>query len=83
MEHVRLLTVLVCVGISAGCASVEEDTKMAKNTFGDDIEFLKKHTEVVLLSDTTGHSQVAVLPRILSEASMICHCRSMSAGLTL
>jgi hypothetical protein len=43
---------------------VEEDTKMAKNTFGDDIEFLKKHTDVVLLSDATGDSQVAVLPRM-------------------
>ncbi|TKJ37201.1 MAG: hypothetical protein CEE38_09445 [Planctomycetes bacterium B3_Pla] len=37
---------------------------MAKNTFGDDVKFLKKYTEVVLLSDAAGDSQVAVLPRM-------------------
>jgi hypothetical protein len=39
-----------------------EKSKMAKNTFSDDVEFLKKHTDVVLLSDAAGDSQVAVLP---------------------
>jgi hypothetical protein len=37
---------------------------MAKKTFGDDLEFLKKHAEVVLLSDAAGDSQVAVLPQL-------------------
>jgi hypothetical protein len=46
----------------AGCASTGEDVKMAENTFGDDLKFLKKHTEVVVLSDSSGDSQVAVLP---------------------
>ncbi len=37
---------------------------MAKGTFGDDLKFLKKHTEVVVLSDASGSSQVAVLPEM-------------------
>ena len=61
MRYVKVLTVLACVGMIAGCA---EDAKMAKNTFGDDLKFLKKHTEVVILSDASGNSQVAVLPEM-------------------
>jgi len=64
MRYVKVLTVLACVGIIAGCASTGEDTTMAKNTFGDDLKFLEKHTEVVLLSDASGNSQVAVLPEM-------------------
>ncbi|MHC4752647.1 MAG: DUF6786 family protein [Planctomycetota bacterium] len=62
MKHVRLLIVLVYVGISAGC--LEEDTEIAKKTFGNDLAFLKKHTDVVLLSDVSGNSQVIVLPKM-------------------
>jgi hypothetical protein len=35
-------------------------TKML--TFGDDVKFLKKHTDVVVLADRTGNAQVAVVP---------------------
>ena len=31
-------------------------------TFGDDLEFLKRHTEVIVLSDESGARQVAVIP---------------------
>ena len=62
MMHLRLLVVLLCVGILAGC--MEQQKKMEKNTFGDDLEFLKKHTDVVVLSDATGDGQVAVLPKL-------------------
>jgi hypothetical protein len=62
MRHLRLLVVLLCVGILAGC--MEQQKKMGKNTFGDDIKFLKKHTDVVVLSDATGNGQVAVLPKM-------------------
>jgi len=60
--QVRLLIALVCVGVSAGC--VKEQKEMAKNTFGDDVAFLKNHTDVVLLSDDSGDGQVAVLPKL-------------------
>jgi len=62
MMHLRLLVVLLCVGILAGC--MEQQKKMEKNTFGDDLEFLKKHTDVVVLSDATGDGQVTVLPKL-------------------
>ena len=62
MMHLRLQVVLLCVGILTGC--MEQQKEMGKNTFGDDLEFLKKHTDVVVLSDTTGEGRVAVLPKM-------------------
>ncbi|MCX5637775.1 MAG: hypothetical protein NTX52_08810, partial [Planctomycetota bacterium] len=62
MKCVKLLITLVGIAISADCLA--ENTKMAKNTFGDDVAFLKKYTDVVLLSDTSGNSRVAILPRM-------------------
>jgi len=50
------------VVISSGCMG--EETKMAKKSFGDDVAFTKKHTDVVVLSDSSGQSQVAVAPRL-------------------
>ena len=32
-------------------------------TFGQDLDFLRQHAEVVLLSDHTGQAQVAVVPK--------------------
>jgi len=62
MRHVKLMVVLLSIGILAGC--MEQQKKMKKNTFGDDIKFLKKHTDVVVLSDESGDSRVAVLPKM-------------------
>jgi hypothetical protein len=62
MRHVKLMVVLSCIGILAGC--MEQQKKMEKNTFGEDIKFLKKHTDVVVLSDATGSGQVSVLPEL-------------------
>jgi len=62
MRYLRLLVVLLCVGILTGC--MEQQNKMKKNTFGDDLKFLKEHTDVVVLSDETGNGRVAVLPKM-------------------
>jgi hypothetical protein len=62
MRHVKLVIVLLSIGILAGC--MEQQKKMGKNTFGDDIKFLKKHTDVVVLSDASGDGRVAVLPKM-------------------
>jgi len=62
MRYVKLLIAVSIITISADC--VAEKTEMAKVTFGDDIAFLKKYTDVVLLSDTSGNSQVAVIPKM-------------------
>lgn len=64
MKNGRLAIALLCAGILAGCASTGGDGKMAKNTFGDDLKFLKKHTDVVVLTDASGDSQVAVIPQM-------------------
>jgi hypothetical protein len=66
MRYVKLLIVLAAIAISTGCAEVK--TEMANKTFGDDLTFLKKYTDVVLLSDSTGSSQVAVLPKLQGRA---------------
>ncbi|MBA7487127.1 hypothetical protein ES707_22689 [subsurface metagenome] len=66
MRDVKLLIVLICIATLAGC--VEEKTEMAKITFGNDMAFLKKYTDVVILSDTSGSSRVAVLPTMQGRA---------------
>ena len=62
MRHLRLLIVLLCVGILAGC--MEQQKKTGANTFGDDLKFLKKHTDVIVLTDETGNGQVTVIPQM-------------------
>ena len=66
MRYVKLLIVPIFIATFASC--VEEKTEMAKKTFGNDLAFLKKHTDVVILSDTSGSSQVAVLPTLQGRA---------------
>ncbi|MFH1881762.1 MAG: DUF6786 family protein [Planctomycetota bacterium] len=66
MRYVKSLIALIFIATLAGC--VEEKTEMAKKTFGDDLAFLKKHTDVVILSDPSGNSQVAVLPTLQGRA---------------
>ena len=62
MMRIKLLTALLCIEILAGC--MEQQKKMEANTFGDDLKFLKKHTDVVVLSDETGDGQVTVVPKM-------------------
>jgi len=44
----------------AGCTMFE--SRMKEGTFGNDMAFLQKHTDVVVLKDSSGQGQVAVLP---------------------
>ena len=60
MRTVNNFIFLVVIAVSTGC--VEEKMEMKRKTFGDDLAFLKEHTQVVTLSDASGNSQVAVLP---------------------
>ncbi|MCD6394064.1 MAG: hypothetical protein J7M40_11220 [Planctomycetes bacterium] len=43
----------------AGC---EMETVKPARTFGDDLEFLKHHTDVLVLADDEGKAQVAIVP---------------------
>ncbi|NOZ19709.1 MAG: hypothetical protein GXP25_01335 [Planctomycetes bacterium] len=45
----------------AGCSSRKEGGPV-KGSFADDVGFLKKHTDVIVLSNDTGNAQVAVCP---------------------
>ncbi len=54
---------LVLVGLAlSGCGRAESSA--GKGTFSDDVAFLQKHTEVVILKDDSGQGQVAVLPEM-------------------
>ncbi len=44
----------------SGCASM--GTQRTGGTFGDDVAFLKKHTDVIVLQGADGLAQVAVVP---------------------
>lgn len=48
-----MIRILVLAAVCAGSLLAQ---------FGDDVSFLRKHTEVVLLSDRAGRAQVAVVP---------------------
>ncbi|MBE0537600.1 MAG: hypothetical protein IH624_18195 [Phycisphaerae bacterium] len=64
MRYVGLVCALVAVGAMAGCEA-NRSKKTASpapvsGTFGDDLAFLKAHTDVLVLS--SGPAQVAVVP---------------------
>ena len=48
--------------VLAGCGA--SGSRTTKGTFRDDLAFLQKHTEVVVLTDGSGQGQVAVLPKM-------------------
>ncbi len=48
--------------ITGGCATVQKPTN--QGTFGQDLEFLQQHTEVILLANASGQGQVALLPKL-------------------
>ena len=58
MKHAICLVGIVGVFVMAGCEAKKSD---AADTFGGDLAFLKKHTDVIVLSDSSGQSQVAVV----------------------
>jgi len=53
---------IVFIGITLMTQNVLTQEKTAAPTFGDDLAFLKKHVDVIVLSDKTGAQQVAVIP---------------------
>ncbi len=57
---VRTICFFLAAVALAGCAPTNSGTE--DQTFGGDVAFLQKHTEVVVLKDSSGNGQVAVLP---------------------
>jgi len=66
MRYAKLLIILICIATLAGC--VKKKAEKAKKTFGDDLAFLKQHTDVIIIEDKSGRSQVAVLPTLQGRA---------------
>ena len=46
---------------------IDNTTPRSPATFGDDLAFLKQHTEVIVLSDKTGAAQIVLTPAIQSR----------------
>ncbi|MEE4310586.1 MAG: DUF6786 family protein [candidate division KSB1 bacterium] len=66
---INVLLLLTSFILLSGCTG--EDHKM---TFGEELEFLNKHVEIVVLSDASGEAQVIVSPelqgRVLTSSAM-------------
>ena len=62
MKH-QLLSILILGILISGCSKVT-NTKMGGTMFKDDLEFLKKYTQVNILSDQKGQAQIAVCPEM-------------------
>ena len=59
----RAITLGVIVTALAGCTTAGPQTT-GKQAFNDDVAFLQKHTDVVILTDQSGRGRVAVLPKM-------------------
>ncbi len=59
-KYLGLSLLLIILMTSCG----RQDMKSAKTTFRDDLTFLKQHTDVVVLHDSTHQALVAVLPKL-------------------
>jgi hypothetical protein len=51
------------VGVCTGIALASVSPTIRAETFGEDLAFLNKHTQIVVLSDDSGQAQVAVAPQ--------------------
>ena len=65
MKRTKTITLLLTIVIIlTGCSKtppVQKETETAKN-FGQDLSFLKEHTDITVLSDEAGASQIAIAP---------------------
>lgn len=59
-KYLWLFLLLIFLMTSCG----REEMKSVKTTFGDDLTFLKKYTDVVVLHDSTHQALAAVLPKL-------------------
>jgi hypothetical protein len=59
MKNLTRLTVVAAAAFTAVISKAEQPTPV---TFQDDLNFLKKHVKVIVLSDKSGDAQVALVP---------------------
>ena len=60
----RTIALGVIATTLAGCATGGTQTQAQKQAFNQDVAFLQKHTDVVILTDKSGQGRVAVLPKM-------------------
>lgn len=59
--------VIIAFLVLSGCAgpAKQEAIKVpGSSSFGDDVDFLKKHTSIIVLENATGNSKIAVAPAL-------------------
>lgn len=59
---VKAMGFFLAVVALAGCATTDTATVVEDHSFGGDVAFLRRHTQVVLLTDRSSDAQVAVVP---------------------
>lgn len=57
-------TVVLMLALMAASGGAMAQSRQGKGTFREDMTFLRKHTEVVVLADSSGQGRVAVLPKM-------------------
>ncbi|UCD53167.1 MAG: hypothetical protein JSW27_11090 [Phycisphaerales bacterium] len=62
LRTIGFLAVLAILVVGAGCAT--GNSASGQLTFGDDLAFLREHCDVLVLTDSTGKGQVAVIPEM-------------------
>lgn len=62
LRTISFLAILGILVVVAGCATA--DSHASNQTFGDDLTFLREHCDVVVLADSSGKGQVAVIPEM-------------------
>jgi hypothetical protein len=60
--NMRAIAVLSILAVSAGCST--NSPGPGQQTFSNDVAFMQKHTDTVVLTDASGKSQVLVLPQM-------------------
>ena len=51
-----------CGGSTDTSSDIRREVKMTGPSFAEDLDFLREHKEVIVLSDESGQAQVAVVP---------------------
>jgi hypothetical protein len=62
MRYLKICVITASLAAMLGCATGR--VQKARSTFGDDVAFLKNHTDVIVLSDSAGKALVAVSPQL-------------------
>ncbi len=72
---------IIILLLALSCGPVEETMETKQPTFSEDLSFLSRHTDVVLLTDSAGTAQVVVIPNM--QARVMTSTLAGPGGLSL